>query len=69
MYRLTCSGGHFDKWSVSCLEGLALGLVTAVRLAAGAANIYPACNALVRVPVVNAAADITVDALNLFLIH
>lgn len=70
MYRLTRSGGHFHKrLSVSCLESLALCLVTAVRLAAGAANVYPACNALVRVSVVNTAAYITVNALYLFLIH
>ncbi len=70
MYRLTRSGGQFQRKSLaSCLEGLALSLVTAVRLLAGAANINAACGALTSVSVVNTAADVTVDTVYFFLFH
>ncbi len=71
MYRLTCSGGHFQdkKQSASCLEGLALCLITAVRFLAGAANINAVCCTFAAVSVINAAAHITINAVYSFLFH
>lgn len=54
---------------VTGFEGLADSLVTAIRVCAGAAHLYPASGAFAAVLIVDAVSDITVYSVDLFLIH
>lgn len=63
------SGGKFQDSLASCLESLALCFVTALRIRAGAADVYLVCGAFARISVVYAVAYITIDTVNLVLFH
>ena len=55
--------------AIAGLESLADGLVTAVRVGAGAAHLYAACSAFTALVVVDTVFDIAADTSDLILLH
>lgn len=55
--------------AIAGLESLADGLVTAVRVGAGATHLYAACGAFTAIVVVDTVFDIAADTSDLILLH